>query len=134
MMWQQYSKKGNLPIKKMKKIRKEIHGLGFGTTNNSLFVSEIVGLPSKVVEVRAPPPRTTSSSMKVKRRKIRPKKINKNKSIKDEPVTTTLQPLNRAIKNNNFTVKRSKQQKRQFKNSPSSMFGHIIHRNILTQT
>ena len=126
-------KKETLPIKKVKKIRKAIQGLGFGAKTTSLSVNDIFGLPSNIVEVRAPPPQTIASSMKVKQRKMRPKKVNRIKSTKEEPETTLLKPLNRALQNNILTVKRSKQQKRQFKNSPSSLFGNIIHRNILTQ-
>ena len=126
-------KKETPQIKKVKKIRKALQGLSFGTKTTSLSLNDIFGLPSNIVEVMAPPPRTTSTSMRVKRRKMRPNKVNRNKSTKDEPVKTTLKPLNRALQNNNLAVKRSEQQKRQFKNSPSSLLGNIMHRNILTQ-
>ena len=138
----------HLPYRKVKKMKKTV-GLGFGEKTNLMPVNYMSSLPSNIIELRVPAPEKTSIIVrkrkmkpeKMKPEKIKPEKIkqekmkrNKNRmNHKDELSITTTKAPSTTIQKNNSSIKRSKQQKRQFKNSPSSLFGNIFHRNILTQ-
>ena len=125
-------KNKHLESKKVKKIRKSVKGNGFG--EKTLFSSqkEHFALPSDIVESRLPAP----DDKKILRRKLKPKKVIKEKNkvkIKDEQEEMRRKGVNKPEIKSSAHRKRSKHQKRQFKNPLSFMFSNIIHRDILTQ-
>ena len=108
------AKNKKLPQKKMKKIRKAVQSFAFGPKTNSIPVSDSVGLPSNLIEVRALAPQPTTPIMKVKQKKSSLKKVirKKTKSTNKKESETQI----RNIENINSSIKRRKNTKRQFKN------------------
>ena len=117
--------------KKMKKIRKAVKSFDFGSKTNLRAASDSVGLPSNLIEVRAPAPESTKPFMKVKKKKSSLKRVIRKKTnfmSKKESETKI-----RNIENTNSSIKRTKNTKRQFKNPLLSLFGNHKQRNILTE-